>query len=64
MINAKKQNLRKEYYLLQDDTAYEMYFKAKLKKAEEDIQNGNVITLQELKQHIDSLEEKYATGNI
>ncbi len=60
MFSRKK--LNNDY--MQYDTAYERLFKSKLKKAEQDIKNGNVITLEELKCHIDSLEEKYAAGNI
>lgn len=56
--------LNNDNNFLQYDTAYERLFKSKLKKAEQDIKNGNVITLEELKCHIDGLEEKYAARNI
>ncbi len=47
-----------------DDALYTLYLCSKIKRSEEDIQNNNVITLQELKEYIDRLEEKYENNNI
>lgn len=47
-----------------DDALYTLYLYSKLKKSEKDIENGKVITLEELKNHIEKLEAKYATDNI
>lgn len=47
-----------------DDAIYTLYLHSKLAKSKENIKNGNVITLQELKSHIDGLEAKYAADNI
>ena len=43
---------------------YDLFFFAKLQESEDNIKNGNVCTLEELKQHIDELEAKYANNNI
>lgn len=65
MLNEKQQLYTNDEVISNkaEDVAYAMYFNAKLKKSQDDIKNGRVITLQELKQHIDSLEEKYASNN-
>ena len=47
-----------------DDALYTLYLHSKLEKSREDIKNGRVITLQELKNYINRLEEKYEAGNI
>ncbi len=46
------------------DIIYDLVLYAKLQESEDDIKNGNVCTLEELKQHIDELEAKYANKNI
>ena len=43
---------------------YDLFFFAKLQESEDNIKNGKVCTLKELKQHIDELEAKYANNNI
>ncbi|MBQ8043869.1 MAG: hypothetical protein IJ272_06960 [Clostridia bacterium] len=68
MINGKKHIIETVNDLSEDaicnNTIYDSYFSSKLKKSEEDIKNGRVITLEELKRYIDRLEENDATGNI
>lgn len=53
---------------LQDDTLYEiiynLFFFAKLKDSEDNIKNGKICTLEELKKHIDELEAQYEDNNI
>ena len=39
------------------DIIYDLFFYAKLQESEEDIKNGRICTLEELKQHINELEE-------
>ena len=46
------------------DIIYDLFFYAKLQESEEDIKNGRICTLEELRQHIDELEAKYANNNI
>ena len=46
------------------DIIYNLFFFAKLQESEDDIKNGNVCTLEELRQHIDELEAKYANNSI
>ena len=46
------------------DIIYDLFFFAKLQESEDDIKNGIVCTLEELRQHIDELEAKYANNNI
>ena len=43
---------------------YDLFFFAKLQESEDNIKNDKVCTLEELKQHIDELEAKYANNNI
>ena len=43
---------------------YDLFFIAKLQESEDNIKNGKTCTLEELKQHIDELEAKYANNNI
>ncbi len=43
---------------------YDLFFFAKLKESEDNIKNGKVCTLEELRQHIDKLETKNANNNI
>lgn len=43
---------------------YDLFFYAKLQESEDSIKNGKVCTLEELRQHIDELEAKYANNNI
>lgn len=43
---------------------YDLFFFAKLQESEENIKNSKTCTLEELKQHIDELEAKYANNNI
>ena len=46
------------------DIIYDLFFYAKLQESEEDIKNGRICTLEELRQHIDELEAKYENNNI
>ena len=46
------------------DIIYDLFFYAKLQESEEDIKNGRICTLEELRQHINELEEKHANNNI
>ncbi len=46
------------------DIIYNLFFFAKLQESEDSIKNGKVCTLEELRQHIDELEAKYANNNI
>ena len=46
------------------DIIYDLFFYAKLQESEEDIKNGRNCTLEELRQHINELEEKHANNNI
>lgn len=46
------------------DIIYDLFFFAKLQESEENIKNGKVCTLEELKQHIDELEARHANNNI
>lgn len=65
MINEKQQILEKINTLPEDnDAMYRLYFNAKLAKSRENLKNGNVITLKELKKYIDELEARYADNNI
>lgn len=47
-----------------DDAVYTLYLHAKLAKSKKNIKNGNVMTLQELKDYIDGLEAKHEANNI
>ena len=53
---------------LQDDSLYDFLYDMVLfiglKKSEEDIKNGRVITLDELGEYIDELEAEYENSNI
>lgn len=68
MINEQKQILATVNTLPDkttwDDATYTLYLRSKLEKSKENIKNGNVITLQELKKHIDGLEARYEANNI
>ena len=46
------------------DIIYDLFFYAKLQESEEDIKNGRICTLEELRQHINELEEKHTNNNI
>ena len=46
------------------DIIYDLFLYAKLQESEEDIKNGRICILEELRQHIDELEAKYANNNI
>ena len=46
------------------DIIYDLFFYAKLQESEEDIKNGRICTLEELRQHINELEDKHANNNI
>ena len=46
------------------DIIYDLFFYAKLQESEEDIKNGRICTLEELRQDINELEEKHANNNI
>jgi len=46
------------------DFIYNLFFIAKLKESNNDIQNGRVCTLEELRKHIDEMEAKYENNNI
>jgi len=63
MINESKNNLKKSKTLTEDEL-YNMYFMEKLQQSIDDIENGRVITLQELKEYIDGLEERYVNNDI
>ena len=45
------------------DIIYDLFFYAKLQESEENIKNGRICTLEELRQHINELEEKHANNN-
>lgn len=68
MINEKQEILATINTLPEnttwDDAIYTLYLHSKLKKSQNDIKNGKVLTLEELKKHIDGLEEKYANNSI
>ena len=40
-----------------DDAIYALYLNSKLKKSKDDFKRGRILTLQELKEHIERLEE-------
>lgn len=63
MINESKEELKKSTTLTEDEI-YNMYFMEKLQQSLDDIKNGRVMTLQELKEYIDGLEERYVNNNI
>ena len=63
MISESKNNLKKSKTLTEDEL-YNMYFMEKLQQSIDDIENGRVITLQELKEYIDGLEERYVNNDI
>lgn len=46
------------------DIIYDLFLYAKLQESEEDIKNGRICILEELRQHINELEEKNANNNI
>lgn len=46
------------------DIIYHLFFFAKLQESEDDIKDGRVHTLEDLRKHIDELEAKYANNNI
>ncbi len=58
MMNSKEQT-----NTLTNDELYNLYLNSKLQKSIDDIKNGRVMTLEELKKYIDELEEKHATDN-
>lgn len=68
MINEKQQILGAINTLPDDttwdDALYTLYLHSKLEKSRENIKSGKVITLQELKDHINRLEAKYEADNI
>ena len=43
---------------------YNLFFFMSLEESEEDIMSGRVYTLEQLRNHIDELEEKYGNKNI
>ncbi len=43
---------------------YDLFFYAKLKESNDSMRNGKICTLEELRQHVDELEAKYANNNI
>lgn len=43
---------------LSEDELYTLYLHAKIAESEKNLQDGEVITLQELKEYIDGLEEQ------
>ena len=45
------------------DFVYNLFFYAKIKESEDDIKNGRVCTLEELKEYIDNLEAEYENTN-
>lgn len=68
MINEKEQILETVNTLPDDttwdDALYTLYLRSKLEKSREDIRNGRVITLEELRKHISELEAKHEADNI
>ena len=46
------------------DSLYNLGFFISLAKSADDINNGRVCTLEDLRKHIDELEGKYANNNI
>ena len=68
MINEKQEILATVNTLPDDttwdDAIYTLYLHSKLQKSQDDIKNGKVCTLEELRQHINELEAKYANNNI
>ena len=48
----------------EDEKERDLFFYAKLQESEENIKNGRICTLEELRQHINELEEKHANNNI
>lgn len=46
------------------DFIYNLFFFAKLKESEDNINNGKFCTLEELRKHINELEAIYANNNI
>ena len=52
----------------QEDTLYNiiynLFFFAKLQESEDNIERGEICTLEDLKQHISELEVKYANNNL
>ena len=54
-VNLKENNLY--------DFFYNLLFYAKLKESEDDVKNGRVCTLEELKEYIDNLEAEYENTN-
>ena len=63
MINESKRNLRSSETLTEDEL-YNMYFMENLRQSMDDIKNGRVMTLKELKEYIDGLEDRYVNNNI
>ena len=63
MINESKKNLRSSETLTEDEL-YNMYFMENLRQSMDDIKNGRVMTLKELKEYIDGLEDRYVNNNI
>ena len=54
-VNLKENNLY--------DFFYNLLFYAKLKESEDDVKNGRVCTLEELKEYIENLEAEYENPN-
>lgn len=52
----------------QEDTLYNimynLFFFAKLQESEDNIKKGKTCTLEEIRQHINELEVKYANNNL
>ena len=52
----------------QEDTLYNiiynLFFFAKIQESKDNIENGKICTLEDLKQHISELEVKYANNNL
>ena len=64
MINQKNEILQAVNTLPDnatwDDALYTLYLQAKIKRSEDDIKNGRVITLEELDREMDAKYESYS----
>ena len=63
MSNESKKNLKNTETLTEEEI-YNRYFMENLKRSIDDFKNGRVMTLEELKEYIDGLEERYVNNDI
>lgn len=59
MINEREISVINHFSKNEDDEIYNLYFQDKLKRSQEDIKNGRVITLEQLDAERKSLYESY-----